>query len=242
MNPDFPTLTACIDTLAALGEGSSFAVLFSAMSAGYSEEITQNTIRALESLKGDYKQYLVDVIVKNTPAEKLAAYRLGADNQNFTEAEQGDLAETALMVSLDLSKGPQAQNADVKTLRYEAVKNLTRLHWTRASDQAVRNFYLVQTDFSNNAVNKERLIEAIACLGAMGDSESAQVLAIQLGFYNSQVERSGEYDADIILALVNALGEIGDKVAFDYLLYIGYLSYPETIQNAAREALQRLKW
>ena len=85
-------------------------------------------------------------------------------------------------------------------------------------------------------------MEAIVCLGVMSSSEAAHVLALQLGFFNSQTERTGEYDEAIVLALINALGELADKAAFDNLLYIGYLNYPDKIQSAAREALARLKW
>jgi hypothetical protein len=85
-------------------------------------------------------------------------------------------------------------------------------------------------------------MEAINCLGAMGNSESAQVLALQMGFINSQVEGGAEFDEDLIVALVQALGEIGDKIAFDHLLYIGYLDYPERIHAAAKDSLNRLKW
>jgi hypothetical protein len=38
------------------------------------------------------------------------------------------------------------------------------------------------------------------------------------------------------------LGDLGDKTAFDYLLYVGYLSYPETVKKASRDALARLAW
>jgi hypothetical protein len=127
-------------------------------------------------------------------------------------------------------------------LRYEAVEVLTRLKWTRASPLAARHFYQIQADFNSGSVPRERLLEAIACMGAMGDSDSAQVLALQLGYANSRAESGSEYDEAVILALVRALGDIGDKSAFDYLLYISYLSYPEQIQIAAREALNRLKW
>jgi hypothetical protein len=41
---------------------------------------------------------------------------------------------------------------------------------------------------------------------------------------------------------VQSLGEVGDKAAVDYLLYMNYLAYPEHIQAAAKEALGRLKW
>ncbi|AEF83077.1 hypothetical protein [Leadbettera azotonutricia] len=242
MAPDYPTLTACISALAALGDGSSFPVLFSAMTAGYPEPVVQAAIAALESIQGNYKQYLTDVIRKNPPAEKFAAFRIGANNLKFTEAERGELAQTALEVTLDLFPGNAESGAAVSSLRYAAIQSLTQLKWTRASPFAIRHFYRVQTDYGNGAAPRERLLEAIACLGSMGNSESAQVLALQLGYFNSQKERNAETDEAVILALIQSLGELGDKVAFDYLLYISYLNYPESIQAAAREALNRLKW
>jgi hypothetical protein len=44
------------------------------------------------------------------------------------------------------------------------------------------------------------------------------------------------------LAVVGNLGILGDKTAFDHLLYIGYLQYPESVKRAARDALQKLRW
>jgi hypothetical protein len=76
----------------------------------------------------------------------------------------------------------------------------------------------------------------------METTEAAQALALQLGYLNSRTEMSGEYDEAIVLALINALGELKDKSAFDYLLYVGYLNYPDKILAAAREALNRLRW
>ncbi|MDR0720600.1 MAG: hypothetical protein LBF78_13255 [Treponema sp.] len=242
MLPDYPVLGACVNALGALGDSSSYPVLFSAMTCGYPQVYTDDAAKALESLKGDYKEFLVEVIKKNPPPEKLAAFRLGALDKRFKESERGELAETALAVTLEFKTGSYDNLQAASSLRYAAVQSLTALKWARASSLVIRNYYQVQTDFSNNAVPKERLLEAIACVGAMGNSESAQVLALQLGYFNSQMESRGEYDEDIIAVLIKALGEIGDKVAFDYLLYIGYLNYPEQIQNAAREALARLKW
>ena len=236
-NPDYPVLTACIAALGVLGDNSSFPFLFSAMTAGYPQAVTQETLRALESIQGDYKDYLLGVIRNNSFPEKAAAFRIGAYNEKLKPAERGELAQAALEVSLTGSSDP-AESA----LRYDAVTVLTRLKWSPASPLAVRNFYRVQTDYTNNAVPKERFLEAIACLGAMGTSEAAQALALQLGYFNSQTERTGDYDEAVILALVNTLGDLGDKSAFDYLLYISYLNYPDKIQAAAREALNRLKW
>ena len=231
-----PVIRACINTLGILGDISSFPVLFTTMTAGFPQTIIQECLKAMESIQGDYKDYLIEVIRKNPAAEKAVAFRIGAYNEKFNHEERGELAMAALEVSLENS-GP----ADL-SLRYDAVTVLTRLKWTPAVSLAIRNYYKVQTDFSGGIAPKDRFIEAIACLGVMSSSEAAQVLALQLGFINSQTERNGDYDEDIVLALIGSLGELGDKAAFDNLLYMGFLNYPDKIQSAAREALNRLRW
>jgi HEAT repeat protein len=242
MSPDYHTLSACVAALASLGDPSSFPVLFSAMTAGYPNNITQETARALGAIQGDYKQFLIDVIRKNPPAEKMAAFRAGISNEHFGGAEKGQLAEAALELGLTLSPAGEEGDPVFSSLRYAALAVLDQLRWTSASPQVVKHFYRVQADYQNGKAPRERLLEAIHCLGSMGSSDAAQALALQLGFLNSQTERNGEFDDAITMAVVNALGVIGDKSAFDHLLYISYLAYPEHIQAAAREALTHLKW
>ena len=242
MVPDYPTLSACIASLGALGNGSSFPVLFSAMIAGYPDYITQEVTKALSSLQGDYKMFLVSVIQNNPPREKLAAFNAGLRAEKFSSNDVGELAETALAVTME----PAASNAEgeavLSELRYASVKQLTRLKWTRAVNLAIKNFYRVQEDYANGKAVKENLIDAIKCLGVMASPEAAQSLSLQLGLLNSQMERTGDFDEAVLIAVIDALGETGDKISFDYLLYISYLPYPETVQNAAREALNKLKW
>ncbi|MDR1862870.1 MAG: hypothetical protein LBQ67_03010 [Treponema sp.] len=249
MIPDYPTLRACVAALASIGDDSTYPVLFSAILAAYPGSLDGEITEAMQTIEGDYLRFLMEIIRKNSPAEKLTAFRLGAGNPQFSPAERGELAEAALEVSLDFVPGESGTGspsdpgwAAASSLRYESVIVLTELKWIKANPLAIRNFYQVQTDFGSAAAPRERLLEAVACLGVMENSEAAQVLALQLGYINSQTERGGEFDEDLILALIRALGEIGDKVAFDYLLYIGYINYPERIQAAARESLNRLKW
>ena len=47
---------------------------------------------------------------------------------------------------------------------------------------------------------------------------------------------------NIVSALIQSLGALGDKSAFDCLLYTTYLNYPENIVAQARSALSSLKW
>ncbi|MCL2832934.1 MAG: hypothetical protein FWD78_07175 [Treponema sp.] len=239
---DYTTFSACVSVLGSFRDVSSYNPLFNAYTAGYPQNINLEIQKALESLDGNYRLFLNDMIRGDSPADRLAALKLGTQTNRLNSSEQGDLAQLALQTGLDsVQRDPQSYTLN-DSLRYEAILVLTRLKWTRASPLAIRHFYLVQSDFEDDPALKPRFLEAIACLGAMGTLECAQALALQLGYYNSRTEYSGEYDNDIIMTLITALGDTGDKSAFDYLLYVSYLNYPEQIQNAARDALNRLRW
>ncbi len=242
LSPDQQSLSACIAALASLGDASSYSSLFAAMLADYPQEIRLQAEEAMRSIRGDFKKFLVEVVKKNPPLEKLTAFRAGMENPAFSAADRGELAEASLSISLGLIPTQKPELDAIADLRYSAVRELTSLRWTRATTLAVKHFYRVQTDYAKDKELKDRFIDAILCLGAMGSSEAAQALSLQLGLLNADMERSKTFDQEILLAVIGALGDLGDKVAFDYLLYIGYLNYPDSIKAAAREALNRLKW
>jgi hypothetical protein len=242
MNLDFVTLSACISALAGLGDSSSFPVLFSAFVYGYPDNINREISGALESINGNYAEFLLGVIQKNPAQEKLAALRASLASEKLSSAEQGELAINALETAIDIPTGNSDRGIAIGALKSLAAKTIADLRLSKASPVMVKYFYQVQEDYQAKLVSKDKLLEAIGRLGAMGTSEAAQALALQLGFYNSQTERTGEYDEEVVLALVSALGNTGDKIAFDYLLYVGYLDYPESIQSAARDSISRLKW
>lgn len=239
---EYPVLSACITALGIIGDDSSYPALFSTMIAGYPEAVTREAASAMQAVPGNLRQYLIGIIRRNPPVEKLAAFNLASNTRKLTGPEQADAAVIALETGLDLFAGNKEAAAAAANMRYAAIRTLRDLRWTRAASLVIKHFYRVQQDYSNGTASREQVVEAIACLGAMGSSEAAQVLALHLGFLNSRMERSGEYDDAVTLGVIQALGEIGDKIAFDYLLYISYLPYPEGIKDAAKEALNRLKW
>jgi hypothetical protein len=240
--PDYPVLSACISALGELADSKSYSVLFSTTIAGYQENITREAVRALSLLDGDYKSFLLGVIKNNPASEKLAAFNAGFSTEKFTSNDLGDISETALSITLE----PLSFNAETEEvlteLRYASVRRLTSLQWIKAVDLAIKNFYRVQEDYSIGKAEKLRLVEAVQCLGVMESPSAAQNLALYLGLLNSQMERTGQFDEEITLAIIQVLGNMGDKISFDYLLYVSYLTYPQTIQTAAKEALEKLKW
>jgi HEAT repeat protein len=241
--PDLDTIKESIVALGKLGDGSSFGVLFSTMVTGFNDEgVTRSAQDSLARIKGDYKKYLIDVIRKNPVNEKLAALRAGFNTDKFSPAETAEIAEAGLDMGLNQPAANGDEAKDLRDMRYAAVQKLIVVPWPKASPLAVRHFNVVQTDFARNEATRQQLLDAIACLGAMGTSDAAQALSLYLGLLNAQVEQGKNYDEEIVLSVVSSLGRLGDKAAFDYLLYIGYLNYSDTVKKAAKDALGVLKW
>jgi hypothetical protein len=244
--PEYPALEACIAALGQLGDGSSFPVLFSSYVAGYAPAIATKAAKALGSIKGDYRGYLIRVIAKNPPLEKSAAYAAGMENANFTNADRGELAEAAMSAALDAS-GPGASLSPVEAqsmreLKRTTARQLRDLKWQKASPVAARYFSVAQADYAKGAATKADFLDAISCLGAMGSTEASQALSIYLQLVNAQTEQGSPNDEEVLLAVITALGGLGDKAAFDYLLQIGYLQYSEKVKKAAKDAMLNLRW
>jgi len=236
---NYAIISACIAAIMELGDISSYPALFEIICADYPEIITFEAYGAFEVLPQNYMQFLLNVIEKNPPLEKLIAFRIGNQGERLNLSERAQLAELALEQGL---VDTDEYDSSLSDLRYEAVLALTPLRWTRANALALRHYYRVLADYQNNFVPKERLVEAIALLGAVGNSDAALVLILQLGLINTRAARTGSFDAEITLAIIQALGLIGDKAAFDQLFYAANLSYPENIVASAKEAMDRLRW
>jgi hypothetical protein len=249
MDVDISTVSACINALGILGGESSFPVLFAVIIAGYPEPLGAQAAEALEKLPGDTKANLTEILRKNPPVEKLAVFRAAVSSRGMSSAEKGAFAQTALEIGMQKDSALNGNGTALALLCSLAIQTLRDLEWTRADQVVLRYFYQVQSEYQEDRTTQRRdlLLEVISCLAVMDSSDAAQALSLQLGYLNSQFERTskdktGEYDESLVLGVINALGQLGDRVAFDNLHYVGYLDYPERIKAAAREALNNLSW
>jgi len=237
-NVDYSIISACISALMELGNSSSYPVLFSIICSDFPEVLASESYGALELIPGNLQQFLLNIIENNPPDEKFAAFKAVINSNRLSIPERGLLAELALAQSLLSSE----DDVYLSAMRYTAVLLLTNLRWTRANALAIRHYYRVQADYSQDIVPKERFLEAISCLGSVGNSDAALVLVLQLGLINLRTENTGNYDAEITLSIVQSLGLIGDNAAFNHLTSVTKLPYNEDIIAAAKEAITRLKW
>ncbi len=226
-------------TLGEFGDSSSFSIVFSTGSAGYSDDITYKANLALKNLEGSYSQSLIEVIKISVPSDKLAAFKLAIDDDEMSIEEKGNLYKMTLETGLHYPV--DEDNAIIRELRYSAVRQLARIKWADASNLVIEHFNRVIIEYDRGTAPKSSVLEAISCLGAMGTHEAANRLTLYLEYMNSYMENGQDIDLQISLAVIVNIGLIGDAVAFDHLLYSGYLDYPASVKKAAREALNNLK-
>jgi len=233
-------VSEAVVTLGKLGDSSSFPVVFSVSSTNYSEDITYKANQALKNLEGSYSQSLVKVIQTNSPKDKNLAFKLAVADNEMQIEEKGNLFKIALDIGLHTVIDDDEGQKQLHELRNSAIRQLSQLKWADASDLIVEHFNKIIIEYSSGESPKSSVLEAIICLGAIGTHEAAERLTQYLGSMNTKLENGQKINPEILLAVINNIGLIGDNVAFDDLLYSGYLDYPDTVKKAVREALNNL--
>jgi hypothetical protein len=202
--------------------------------------VSETARDALDQIEGDVTDRVVAVIRQGFAAEKLAALEWGMERESFSDEQKGRIATTALKAGL-ASSSNAAENSQLRELRYAAVRHITELSWSEATPTVIEHFNQTIVDVERGIADESHLLEAISCLGAMGTHEAAKRLALYLEVLNSYVENGRTINERVALEVIRNLGKIGDRVAFDHVLYTRYLDYSRSVKQAAQEVLQDLR-
>ncbi len=238
---DNQVIAEAVTTLGQLGDPSSFKVLFTTMMLKYSELISQKSRTALFAIQGDLKELFVQVIRKNRISDKREALEMAISTDRLTNEERGEIAEAALEVCLSTNPSTEEERENLRYTRFAAASALKELEWSKATDDLIENFNQAVVEYDRGLIRKTYFLESIAALGAMGTREAAERLNQYLMLLNSYIENGQAVDEQVTLAVIKNLGILGDPLAADNLLYVGYLNYSDTIKKAAREAFNSLK-
>lgn len=240
--PDARLVTAAVDALGTLGDSSSFPILFSAMTGGYSAEVTSKAREALYRIRGDLKDNLIGIMKTRPLADKRAALDLALGSTQLADPAKAAIAEYALDVGLHAPARDALEKQVAREIRYSAARLLSEKAWSSASSLALEHFDLVQSEYERGLATKKQLTDAMDFLGNMKSDEAASRLTLYLVLANSGAEQGKGFDEEIVLALLRNLKKLGDSVAFDDLLYVQYLGYSDVVKRAARDAVEGLSW
>jgi HEAT repeat protein len=237
---DLQVVKEVIVTMGKIGDPSSFPALLGSTVLGYAADITTAAQTALYAIKGDFGAMVTEVISKGLASERLAALRLMYASETLSTEQKGEIAVVALDGALGPSAVDPAEKDTIRQLRYESIRAIAALKWAKATPLVIQHFNRTIEEWDKGLGSKSYVLEAISCLGAMGTHEAAVRLTMYLELINSYVDNGQNYDEQVVLAVIKNLEILGDGVAFDYLLYTGYLNYSEKVKQAAREALKNL--
>jgi hypothetical protein len=240
--PDLAVVAACFKALGALGDPSSFPVLFSSMNLGYPDKVAAIAHDALLIIKGDFKEMLLGVIKGRPLPEKKLALQMSVDSDKLTDEQKAQVCEVALDISLHSTASDAAGKGQLREIRFMAATALGARKWSHATSLLIEHLDMSIGEFDKGLVDRNHLLDAIASLGAMNAHDAAVRLTQFLVLINSYTEKGKAYDDQVVFAVLQNLGALADKVAFDDLMYTQYLNYSTGVKKAARAALDKLKW
>ena len=239
---DSGVFKACINALESIGNDESFKLLYDFYNDSayttYKKEIEKTIIALIPNAMDEVLALLDDADMKKISSIfALTQKNTQISKKNLCEISEKVLSESILL--LDNSSGTSADNLRVQLT---ALDILSQNNWTRASASALSYFQTSKKLYENRSMSEEQFKTVITSLRNIAPLDAVTPLISYLEELNDRTEKGNTISSEIALAVINTLGAIGDKAAFDSLLAVTYLNYEESVLTAAREALSGLRW
>ncbi len=239
---DFNMLFLAIEALGNFADISSFPILFDAYVYSNNNEISQIAQTALENLVGGYENQIREVIDTGNSREKYYTLQLVLNNTENSDFFKAEMSEKALSNSIIKTETVSSMDTYTVQLQMAAIRELHRISWTRSADLITDFFVIAKDEYAAGVLTEEQFSEVITAFTSLSSGSAGEYLSEYLSTINKLKEENSPYSEAIALSVIKSLGLLGDKIAFDTLLYTTYLDYPEDIILAARDALVSLKW
>ena len=239
---DSGVFKASINALESIGNDESFKLLYQFLNnnaySAYKKEIEKTTITLIPNAMNE-----VLSLLKGSDLTKIASlFDLVQKNSKISKKNLCEIAENVLSESILLVDNSSEVSQDTIKLQLTALNALNENNWTLASSNVLSYF-----DFSKKLYEKKNMTEdqfktVIISLRNIAPLDAVAPLISYLEELNDRTEKGNPVSSEIALAVINTLGAIGDKAAFDSLLAVTYLNYEESVLTAARDALSGLRW
>ena len=232
---------ALISASGEIGDEKTFKILFEKYRDDSWKSFKPELKEAIVKLSDNSVKDITDIISTGDLSDLRFIFETIVQNEKKTQVFRSQIAENILSASIYITEDNSSLN-ELILLQVEVMKFLAESKWTRGSDTILKFYNLAKNEYSNGIMNTSDF-----CIVIKAVSETVPIKAVSLfSDYLIELNRQKENDADvqeeIVLALISALGAIGDKNAFDSLLSVTYYDYSDEVINKARSALAGLKW
>lgn len=239
---------AVIAALASVGNSDSFVILYllcdDPVWADYREDIKDSVAKLMENSIPQ----AISIVQSGTEKDCRQILSLALKNEKFSNKIIAEIAENVLSRSINIYENSLSKSSELAEVQFDSFKVLVDLKWTRSSAAAMRFYSTAKKEYEEGFFPEDDLVWTIENLSALDPMGSVEAFSSYLSECNSLMENSisnpgaKKPEDKVVLALISALGAIGDKNAFDTLLAVTYYSYPDNIISKARDALASLKW
>ncbi len=225
-----------------IGNNQSFLILFEMLNNPLYKDYNQDIKNTLSALIPASMNEIISIIHNKNIDDIYSIFSLVQNNNKISKNFICEIAENVLNESIILMQDSSKVSDKILELQINSLNILSENRWTRASSNALTYFDFSKTLFGLEVMNEDQMVIVVQSLAQIAPLNAVTPLSKYLEELNAKKEQNLAVSTKVVLSVVNSLGAIGDKYAFDSLLATTYLSYPEAVLSAARNALAGLRW
>jgi hypothetical protein len=192
----------------------------------------------MQSLEGDQVQLAIDALAGRDPKDKMEAFSFFVQSGLYADEQEPLIAQAALNQALQATVSEPTVTAELRQLRYAAALVVSDAEYSEATRTMIRHFNQTVLEYDRGVTTRQRVLEAVAGLGAMDTDEAAVRLTDYLELLNTYTELDRPYDTQIVMAVIRNLQRLGRPGSYNALFYCTLLDYPSRVKEAAREAMR----
>lgn len=231
-----------VSALGVIGDKESFVLLFDAYAKNKVTQYNNELREALSNLIPQGIDLYLSLIHSKDIDYLRATYNLINNNSKISQNFISEIAENLLNESILLMSNSTENTKELVAIQLGAINILDVNNCTRAASSVVAYFDVAKRVHSNSLISDKDFVGVVYALGNLAPISSVSPLVEYLESANASVEKEEMVSYEVVTAIIKTLGAIGDKSAFDSLLAVTYLDYPDYVLSATREALAGLKW
>lgn len=245
-----PVIASAVTSLGKIGDAESFSIIYGAWSSNKWEQYRNELSLAVIDLSQKYPDAAKKTVLSSSVEEISEYFDLIEKKDTIPENFKAEIAENVLLKTINNKENLQnassgeavAKRDTFVQLQLKSLAVIADNRWSKASKLVGQYFVLAKKMYADKILNDNEFIAVITNTAKIASQDSAQCLSDCLADFNRSLENSVAPVKSVVLAVISALGGLGDKTAFDNLLYVTYLEYPEEVVSEARDALAKLKW
>ena len=239
---DAAIIKALINAFEALGDRESFVILYNFWNNKRYASFYDDIEKSLVSLSEISINEIIQIIHSKDINQLCKVFALVQKNSRISKNLICEIAENALAESILLVDSTSKYTNEVSSLQRQSLEILESNSWTRASSIAIDYMRFCKKLYDSSVIDEKYFAFVIASMSNISPIESVNQLCAFLEEFNNRKEKDEKVSDAVVKAVIDTLGAIGNKSAFDYLLAVTYLSYSDEVLSAARDALAGLRW